>query len=221
MWEDQTISQTTLKDDSFDVYLTSGAFLTLLGSIIENYKKETGGIIIGSTGRRWIGGENRTLIIINSIFPSVTARSKRSVWKPNSKALERLEGFVQSFNLDILGEYHSHPNDTAELSDEDEEYIRDSFEKRLKMAEEKIIDEHNNTLGWIELIVRVTRVTYDKAKKEEAKWWTPSNSNKLRGKIIIGKTGFDVTIGAWAYFSEIDEFQELPVYSEVCSSYES
>lgn len=132
-----------------------------------------------------------------------------------------MQGFLQAFNLQILGEYHSHPDDTAELSDEDEEYIRDIWKALVNSSEEKITDEKNNLLGWLEILVRVKKETFSKKRPKESKWWTPAESNKIRGKITVGeKDGFDVTIGAYVFIPEKDEFFEVPIYSEICSSFE-
>ena len=219
------MSKIILHDDHMDIYFTSGAFLTLLGSIIENYYKETGGVLIGSVNRKWIEGENRPVIVVNSVFPSVTAKTKNDEWVPNIAAMNRLQKFAKSFSLEILGEYHSHPNDTAEITDEDEDYIYESIPEKMKLADEIIVDSDGNELVWIEIIVRVKKEEYKAKRKQESKWWTPSESCKLRGKIIVDdKSGFDITIGAYAYFkdkdNEYDSF-EIPVYSEVCSSHEN
>ncbi|NHJ48986.1 MAG: hypothetical protein FK733_14465 [Asgard group archaeon] len=219
--EGKIISKIILNDDYWDVYITSDAFLSLLGPVIENYYEETGGIIVGSIGRRWIDGENRPAIVITSIFPSVTARITSGEWEPNLAAQKRLQGFAESFNLKILGEYHSHPDDTAELSDEDEEYIRESWKELQKTSSDQIVDEEGKTFGWLELILRVKKEEYKKKRVSESKWWTPNESNKIRGKISIGeKFGFDITIGAFVYIPEDDDFYELPIFSEICSSYE-
>ncbi len=203
------------------MYITSEAFLSLLGPVIEDYRKEIGGIIIGSISRRWIEGENRPAIVITNIFPNVTAKRKGGEWEPNLAAQKRMQGFLQAFNLQILGEYHSHPDDTAELSDEDEDYIRDSWKVLIDSSKEKITDEKNNLLGWLEILVRVKKETFSKKRSKESKWWTPAESNKIRGKITISeKDGFDVTIGAYVFIPEKDEFFEVPIYSEICSSFE-
>lgn len=220
------MSSTIIKDEHFDIYFTSGAFLTLLGSVIENYYSETGGVLVGSVGRKWIEGENRPIIIINSVFPSVTARATNSEWEPNIAALKRVYGVVKSFSLEVLGEYHSHPNDTAEITDDDEEYILESIPEKSKLTKERIVDEENRELVWIEVVIRVKKEEYKTKRNHESKWWTPADSCKLRGKIIVDEqVGFDITLGAYAYFKkegeeELDSF-EIPVYSEVCSSHEN
>lgn len=155
------------------------------------------------------------------MFPNITAKRKEGEWEPNIAAQKRMQGFLQAFNLQILGEYHSHPEDTAELSDEDEQYIKDSWKVLSKISEEKIIDENNLTLGWLEILIRVKKENYRKIREIGNNWWTPAESNKLRGKITTNKNeGFDITLGAFVYMPEKEEFFEVPIYSEICSSFE-
>jgi proteasome lid subunit RPN8/RPN11 len=225
-----TFNTISLEERHFDLYFTSEAFLTLLGPIIENYEQETGGVLVGSVGRKWIENKNRPIIVINSVFPSVTAKSTTDEWEPDEEAIKRIHGFVKSFSLEILGEYHSHPNEPAEVTEDDEEYIYESYQDLMKMANEIIVDNEGNTLVWIEVVIRIKRVKYKGRRKRQpkSKWWTPIESGKLRGKITINsKEGFDITIGAHAFFKSKDKnddellHMEIPIYSEVCSSHEA
>ncbi len=113
-----------LGDGCWDIYLSAAAHLTLLGPIIENYRKETGGIILGSISREWIDGTQRPIIRIESVIPSLTAESTNKSWRLKPASYNRMIGFAKGHNLEILGEYHSHPNGDLELSKADREYIR-------------------------------------------------------------------------------------------------
>ena len=50
-------------------------------------------------------------------------------------------GFAKGHNLEILGEYHSHPNGGVESSDGDREYIRMQHENKMAMTSDYIVDD--------------------------------------------------------------------------------
>ena len=225
------MSTTFLDPEYWDVYVSSSALLSILGPIIENYNKETGGILIGSLGREWIEGENRPIIKVHSAFPSITAKATGSKWEPNVPAFKRMKGFAKAYSLEILGEYHSHPNGLAELSEGDEDYIIERHAKKMDATKSYILldnedDEiENDYLSWVEIIIKIVKKSYANTQKPSGKFWVPSNSNKLRGTIKIGnKQGFDITIAASAYMANPDDeegyFEEIGVFTEISSSYE-
>ncbi|MEA2071198.1 MAG: Mov34/MPN/PAD-1 family protein [Asgard group archaeon] len=208
-----------LKDEDMNLYFTAEAFLSLLGPIMENYPKETGGLLVGTIEKKWIDGKYQPTITINTVFPSLSARSRKGSWKRNEKKVQMMEGFVKSFNLLILGEYHSHPNGDAELSDDDEEYIEDQAED-LEF-QEKIIDEKFNKVSWIEIIVSLEKKKTERNQIHDSSWETESEGCKLQGKVLIStEEYFKIIISAWAYISNEEEFYELPVFTEISSSFE-
>ncbi|MBD3190883.1 MAG: hypothetical protein GF308_09580 [Candidatus Heimdallarchaeota archaeon] len=208
-----------LKDEDWNLFLSAGAFLTLVGSIVENYPREAGGLLVGTIGKDWIDGKYQPTITVTTVFPSITAKSKRNSWERRIENIERVEGVVRAFEMQILGEYHSHPEGSAELTEEDEDYIEDQCDDRI--YREFIIDEELSHISWIEIVGRISKKDYQREKGEESFWQTTPGGCKLRGTVQIGTDyGFDITLSSWAYFKSKEEYYELPVYSEISSSYE-
>ena len=220
------MSLTVLEDEFWDVYLTSSSFLSLLGPVIENYRKETGGVLVGSISREWISGYNRPVIKIHSVFPSITANASSKEWNPNNAALNRIKGYVSAFSLEILGEYHSHPNGGVELSEGDKEYIEAKHRTRMSITSDFLIDEEDYYLTWLELVISVKKKTYQREQKPTTNFSSINGQNncpKIKGIIKIGeKQGFEITIAAWGYFvnpeDEEDQWCGLGVFSEICNS---
>jgi len=214
-----------------DLYVTSSALLSTLGPIIENYQKETGGILIGSLAREWIEGENRPIVKVHSAFPSITAKATGRQWEPNIPAIKRLKGYAKAYSLEILGEYHSHPRGVAQLSEDDKAYIYERHAKKMAATKAYILlknyddDLEEVFLSWIELVVKVVKKSYSNVQKPSGEFWVPNNSNKLRATIKLGnKQGFDITLAAFAFLAHPDHeegnFEEIAVYTEISSSYE-
>ncbi len=124
------MTYTIIETGNWNVYLTSSAFLTLIGSAIENYENEVGGILVGSISYEWLRGKNKPVIKIHSCFPSVTAKGSEDTWLPNEDAFNRVKDFTKAYSLDVLGEYHSHTRGEAELSEDDIQYIIHIYEKK-------------------------------------------------------------------------------------------
>ncbi|MCF2144673.1 MAG: Mov34/MPN/PAD-1 family protein [Candidatus Heimdallarchaeota archaeon] len=221
-----------LDSNFLDVYISSSALLSILGPIIENYQKETGGILIGSLDREWIDGKNRPIVKVHSAFPSITAKATGRMWEPNIPAIKRLKGFARAYSLEILGEYHSHPRGPPELSDDDKAYIYERHAKKMAATKAYILLANYDPdlegelfLSWIELVVKVVKKGYANTQKPSGEFWSPNNSNKLRAIIKLGdKQGFDVTLAAYAFLANPDTednyFDEIGVYTEISSSYE-
>ncbi len=94
----------------------------------------------------------------------------------------------------VAGEYHSHPKESAELSDDDIKYI----EKRLDDIYEQgdfLLDKPR----WLEVVLGITKRDY--AGLVDPEWSYSDFAHKARCLIKIPpRKGFEITFGAfWIY----------------------
>ena len=82
------------------VFLKERAFLSIVLSVIEVYKKESMGLILGFGG----GDE----FIIEYAIPYQTAEKGFTWVEPRERISERMLKVVEQLPIDVLGDYHSH-----------------------------------------------------------------------------------------------------------------
>jgi hypothetical protein len=108
-----------------EIVLTESAFIGIVLSSVEVFKKECLGLLlgIGSTGR----------IIVNHAVPfqAVSERKFCSVKSNWRKEVKIREAIPKLANLDYLGDFHSHPQfgeskGVAELSETDKQSIEET-----------------------------------------------------------------------------------------------
>lgn len=140
------------------VFIEESCFAALVASCLETPRKETGGFLIGKEEKRFIDGARTKCLTLNVAYPVQTRRSGRGYWQPgNLRAYSRIVDSIRSMGFDIVGEYHSHIEDVAELSKEDKDFIEDE----LKDFERKGIKVQN----WIEMVIDVNKREYDRKQK--------------------------------------------------------
>jgi len=67
-------------------------------------------------------------LTLDVAYPIQTRKSGRGYWQPgNLMAYNRIVDSIRSMRFDIVGEYHSHIEDVAELSVEDRDFIKDEL----------------------------------------------------------------------------------------------
>jgi len=196
------------------LFIKADALLSLLAPIIENEEYETGGLIAGEIEKQGIDAKHQYTITIRSAYPSVTAEGTPNEWIPVDKeAQERARAVASSISLKILGGFHSHPESEAELSPDDKKYIKAEDGLDLFLVE-------GLQCSWLEVIVGIFRKEYVRERRESSSWWTPTNSYKICGSLSVGKDyGYRITISAFI-FTKPDQFEEIPVYLENCTSFE-
>lgn len=137
------------------VFIEESCFAALVASCLETPHKETGGFLIGKEERRFIDGARTKCLTLNVAYPVQTRRSGRGYWQPgNLRAYSRIVDSIRAMGFDIVGEYHSHIEDVAELSREDRDFIEDE----LKDFERKGIKVPN----WIEIVIDVSKREYER-----------------------------------------------------------
>jgi proteasome lid subunit RPN8/RPN11 len=98
-------------------YLSEHVFWALLVSAIEVYKKECYGLLLGYRG----GGR---FIVEDGI--AVQKAERHATWvKAKDASFRKILSFFQNLpHLDLVGDFHSHPNALPTLSREDVESMR-------------------------------------------------------------------------------------------------
>ncbi len=89
-----------IKEKRVKVFLKERAFLSIVLSVVEVYKKETMGILLGFGG----GDE----YIIEYAIPYQTAEKGFTWVEPRERMSERMLKIVESLPIDLIGDYHSH-----------------------------------------------------------------------------------------------------------------
>jgi len=82
------------------VFLKERAFLSIILSVVEVYKKETLGILLG------YGGGNE--YIIEYAIPFQTAEKGFTWVEPRERMSDRMLKIVECLPIDVVGDYHSH-----------------------------------------------------------------------------------------------------------------
>lgn len=88
------------KEKRLKVFLKERAFLSIILSVVEVYKKEAMGILLGFGG----GDE----YIIEYAIPYQTAEKGFTWVEPRERMSERMLKIVESLPIDLIGDYHSH-----------------------------------------------------------------------------------------------------------------
>lgn len=98
-------------------YLSEHVFWALLVSAIEVYKKECYGLLLGYRG----GGR---FLVENAI--AVQKAERHATWvKAKDASFRKILSFFRNLpHLDLVGDFHSHPNALPTLSKEDVESMR-------------------------------------------------------------------------------------------------
>jgi len=86
--------------DEFTVYIKERAFLAMILSVVEVYKRETLGLLLGYKGG------NR--FFVEYAIPSQTAERGFSWTEPKARAFERMTNITKNMSIDVIGDYHSH-----------------------------------------------------------------------------------------------------------------
>jgi len=150
---------------------------SLIPSVIEIYNRETSGYLIGSNG-------GSRLKVISAYHIQTDKKKPTFVEHGNYSAIDRVEGFIKTLNLNLIGGFHSHPMGPNKLSKSDVRFISEKAE------------EHN--LGkWLELILSVRKREY--ATEHRPCWKIKRYERKLGFTVKTDPcTGYDITIsGFW------------------------
>lgn len=172
------------------IILEQGCFVTLTTSCLEIPHKETGGFLIGNQEKRFIEGERVNCFVLNIAYPIQTGKGTIDSWRPgNLAAYDRVINSIRSMNFEIAGEYHSHINSKAVLSDEDIDYLKDEIDDFKKRG----VDLRK----WLELVIRVNKREFKKPQPTRCK--RNELKNKIKCSIRNGSmVGYDLTMaGYW------------------------
>jgi len=152
------------------VFLKERAFLSIILSVVEVYKRETMGLLLGFGG----GDE----YIIEYAIPYQTA-DKGFTWvEPRERISERMLKIVEHLPIDMIGDYHSH----TELGD-----------SKAK-AHPSGVDITSMEEGKVYLIIAIN----DKEKKEAWKMNTDGSISGTVTDFHIQIAGFSM-IGEYKY----------------------
>ncbi len=94
--------------DEFTVYIKERAFLAIILSVVEVYKRETLGLLLG-----YKGGNK---FFVEYAIPSQTAEKKFSWTEPKMRAIERMTNITKNMSIDVIGDYHSHTDYGGEMA---------------------------------------------------------------------------------------------------------
>lgn len=188
------------------VFIKESCFAALMASCLEIPHKETGGFLIGKEEKRFIDGARTKCLTLDVAYPVQTRRSGRGYWQPgNLRAYNRIVDSIRSMGFDIVGEYHSHIEDVAELSEEDRDFIEDE----LKDFGKRGLQVQN----WIEIVINVSKREYDRKQKRECKCRDLVKRVKCSVKGIRRQDiGYFLTIAAYWFDTKNLTYSEANVY---------
>jgi len=173
------------------VYITENCLVALIASCLETPHKEVGGFLIGKEEKRFIGGERIDCLTVDVAHQIRTCSSGKSFWQPkNLRAYNRIIDTIKAMNFKIVGEYHSHVHNYAELSDEDKTYIKQEIQD--------FINDGIQVNEWIEMILNIENKTY--AQKPTQPFDCTNFSKKIRCNIRGIRdplVGYSITIGTY------------------------
>ncbi len=125
------------------IYISESGFITLTLSAIETSTKfEASGILLGYEVKH-----NRvpTYYVENVIPYQIAERTSDSIIVHSSRRKRVRKVFPNYMKYKIIGEFHTHPESSVKLSDDDKEYIRSSgYQLEIVVA----IQQSEDTYPW-------------------------------------------------------------------------
>ena len=188
------------------VYVTENCLASLIASCLEIPHKETGGFLIGKEGKRFVMGERIDCLTLDAAYPIRTSKSGKGFWQPaNLRAYKRIIGTIRAMGFNIVGEYHSHVENVAELSDDDKEFI----EQKVK---DLSIDQVGIT-SWIEMVLNIEPKTYSRKPIQsfQCRYFSKKIRCTVRG-IRDPFKGYSITIGTYWFNPEKVSYEEAIVH---------
>jgi len=187
------------------VYITENCLVELIASCLEIPHKEVGGFLIGKEEKRFIKGERTDCLSLDIAYQIRTCKSGKSFWQPeNVRAYNRIIDTIKSMNFSIVGEYHSHIHNVAELSDEDKKFIKQEVEDFSKSGVK--------VTNWMEMVLNIETKTYT---RKQAQAFACNYFRKKVRCTIRGMrdplVGYSITIGIYWFNPETATFEEASV----------
>lgn len=157
------------------VVLKQDAFLSMVLSSIEVYRKETYGLVIGIRKKK--------NYLVSNCFSFQTAKRHYDVIEIDESKERMINNHIKYLtNHKLLGDYHSHANEPDELSREDIRTLKNSFEgfisvlvvpKKLK-NKRKYLWKHNRLQKCVSgsignFFVKIVAFYYDPKNKRAVK----------------------------------------------------
>ncbi len=188
------------------VYVAENCLATLIASCLEVPHKETGGFLIGKEDKRFVAGKRIGCLTLDAAYPIRTCKSGKGFWQPaNTRAYKRIIGTIKAIGFNIVGEYHSHIANVAELSDDDKEFI----EQEIKDLEK---DEVGIT-SWMEMVLNIEPKTY--SRKPLRGFQCSYFSKKIRCTVKGIREplkGYSITIGTYWFDPKTISYEEAVVH---------
>jgi proteasome lid subunit RPN8/RPN11 len=157
-----------MKDRSPPVVLEPYAFSSLLMAAVEVHSRESLGFLIGNADRQFVGGRMTECVCVNACYPVQTAvRGRTGVGFDNLAARKRAEDTVRAVGFDIVGGFHSHPNGSPKLSQEDVVVVLDELES---------VYSKMGLSQWIEIVVGVKRIKHPRRSVSLRKLYSRSKT---------------------------------------------
>lgn len=188
------------------VFIEESCFAALVASCLETPHKETGGFLVGREEKRFIDGAKTRCLALNVTYPVQTRRSGRDYWRPgNLRAYDRIVDSIRSMGFDVVGEYHSHIGDVAELSKEDVEFV----EEELRDFERRGVKVQN----WMEMVINVNKREYNRKQKRRCRCRDLVRRVKCSVKGIRRRDiGYFLTLAAYWFDTKDLTYSEADVY---------
>jgi proteasome lid subunit RPN8/RPN11 len=194
-----------LKKMEKPVYITENCLVALIASCLETPHKEVGGFLIGKEEKRFIRGERIDCLTLDVAYKIQTCKSGKSFWQPeNVRAYNRITDTIKAMRFDIVGEYHSHIQNVAELSDEDKKFIKQEVDDFSKNG--------INVTNWIEMVLNIENKTYARKPTQtlDCRCFSKKIRCNIRG-IREPLIGYSITVGTYWFNPETIEFAEAIV----------
>ncbi|MCW4004272.1 MAG: Mov34/MPN/PAD-1 family protein [Candidatus Bathyarchaeota archaeon] len=183
------------------IYITENCLVALITSCLEIPHKEVGGFLIGKEENRFINGGRTACLTVDVAYQIRTCKSGKSFWQPeNIRAYHRIVDTIKSMGFNIVGEYHSHIHNVAELSEEDKNFIKQ------EVADLKVSN-------WIEMILNIESKTYTRKQKQsfDCNFFSKKIRCTIRG-IRDPLAGYSITAGTYCFDPATGVFKEASVY---------
>jgi len=196
----------TMNEDK-PVVITESCLAVLVASCLETPSKETGGFLIGrEEENRLIYGQRMDCLRLDTAYPVQTKKSGRGYWKlGNLRAYNRIIDAIKSMGFDLVGEYHSHIDNSAELSDDDKKFI----EIEYRRLESKGIEISN----WVEMVLNVNEKKYERRQARNYSCSPLKNRIKIITKGVRDLyMGYSITIATYWFDRENHAFPEAKVF---------
>ena len=148
-------------------------------------------MLVGAIRQRKLNGHRERVVVVEAASPFQTAK-RNPTWCDigNFEAFGRARSSGLSLDYSMVGEFHSHPNRSVNISEADIRYGRQRASE-IEDCGYNMLNEH-----WLELVISVKKRRYKRAQKVGWKWTRRNKQLECR-VMLTPYDGYIIRLGGF------------------------